>query len=216
MPRPLLYAALILATLSLVPMAVLLKARQSVKTQPRIQVVYDMDHQSKYKTQATNELFADGRAMRLPPNGSVARGQLNTDDLLNYGLVAGSDTTFADTFPVAVDSTLLARGQGRFDIYCAVCHGASGLGNGPVSRRAEELKEVSWTPPTDLTSQVVVDRPAGHLYNTITNGIRNMPAYGPQITVKDRWAIVAYLRALQRARAATLDDVPENERAALQ
>jgi mono/diheme cytochrome c family protein len=79
-------------------------------------------------------------------------------------------------------------------------------------RRAEQLQEGTWTPPTDLASQTVVGRSHGHLYNSIANGIRNMPAYGHQIPPADRWAIVAYVRALQRARNASLDDVPEEQR----
>ena len=81
-----------------------------------------------------------------------------------------------------------------------------------MNLRAESLQEGTWTTPTDLASAVVVGRPNGHIFNTITNGIRNMPAYGPQVEVNDRWAIVAYVRALQRARNATLADVPDDAR----
>ena len=99
---------------------------------------------------------------------------------------------------------------------CATCHGISGNGNGLVHIRAASLGEGTWTPPTDLTSQTVVDRPVGYIYNSIKNGIRNMPAYGPQIDIEDRWAIVAYVRALQLSRNATVEDLPDAERAALQ
>ena len=84
-----------------------------------------------------------------------------------------------------------------------------------MHQRAAALAEGTWTPPTDLASQTVVDRPVGHIYNTITNGIRNMPAYGSQIPPEDRWAIVAYVRALQLSRNATIDDVPADVRATL-
>jgi mono/diheme cytochrome c family protein len=152
--------------------------------------------------------------MRLPPAGTVARGGLDDDDLLYYGLDETGE--FSDRFPLPVDEALLARGQQRYEVHCAVCHGLAGDGAGTVHRRAEGLQEGTWTPPTDLASELVVSRPHGHLLNTITNGIRNMPAYGPQITVPDRWAIVAYVRALQRARTATLNDVPEEARKSLQ
>jgi mono/diheme cytochrome c family protein len=214
MPRPFIYAALILIAMSLIPMALLIGAQQSDKQKPRIQIVPDMDQQQKYKTQSVNRFFRDGRAMRLPPAGTVARGYLDDDDLLYYGLDANGE--FSSRFPLAVDEAVLVRGQQRYGVHCAVCHGLAGDGDGTVHRRAEALQEGTWTPPTDLASEVVVTRTHGHLYNTITNGIRNMPAYGPQITVTDRWAIVAYVRALQRARTATLDDVPEDERKLLQ
>ncbi len=213
MPRPLIYAALILATLSLVPMAFLLKARQSVKTEPRIQVVFDMDSQPKYKAQSTNPVFQDGRSMRLAPAGTVARDQLDDDDLLYYGLAANGE--FGTGFPLPVTAALLARGQERFAIYCAICPGLAADGHSTVHSRAEALQEGTWTPPTDLASEVVLERTNGHLFNTITNGIRSMPGYGPQIPVADRWAIVACVRALQRARNATVSDVPEDVRKTL-
>ena len=215
MPRPIYYVLLVLVALSLVPMGLVYKARHSRKTHPRIQVVYDMDNQYKSKTQTANPFFADGMAMRHQPTGTVAQGQLEADDAFYRGQVAG-DTLFVESYPVEVTRELMYRGQERFNIYCAPCHGASGNGNGLVSVRATALGEGTWTPPTDLHSQTVIDRPVGHIYNTIKNGIRNMPAYGPQIPVQDRWAIVAYVRALQLYRNATIDDVPEADRAALQ
>ena len=84
-----------------------------------------------------------------------------------------------------------------------------------VAKRADELLEGTWTPPTSFHSELLRERPVGHLFNTISNGIRNMPAYGPQIPVDDRWAIVAYVRALQRSQNATVDDVPPDIRAQL-
>jgi len=101
--------------------------------------------------------------------------------------------------PQPVDEALLKRGQERFNIYCAVCHGADGYGNGPVNARALELSEGTWTAAASLHTDLVRGRPVGQLYNTINNGIRTMPAYGSQIPVADRWAIVGYVRALQRA-----------------
>jgi len=210
MPRAVIYGLLVLVALSLIPMALMVRAQSSIKTRPRLQIVFDMDAQPKFKAQAPNDFFQDGRAMRHQPQGTVARGQLDTDERLFYGIE--DDGEFTTAFPVPVSDALLARGRERYDIYCAVCHGLSGNGNGPVHLRAEKLQEGTWTPPTDLASQVVLDRPNGHLYNTIANGIRNMPSYGSQIAVADRWAIVAYVRALQRARIASLDDVPEEER----
>lgn len=100
-------------------------------------------------------------------------------------------------------------------MFCAPCHGLSGYGNGPVAIRAEELEQGTWTPPASFHTELVRERPAGHIFNTISNGIRNMPAYGPQIPVEDRWAIVAYVRALQRSRDAKISDLPDGVRSDL-
>ncbi len=171
-----------------------------------------MDQQPKFKAQSGNPLFADGRAMRPPVAGAVARGEAGLDTLFHRGQSVGR---WAETFPVPLTEESLRRGQERFDIYCAPCHGLAGRGDGIVNVRADRLQEGTWAPPADLTGDLVVDRPVGHLYNTITNGIRNMPAYGAQIPERDRWAIVAYVRALQRSRHATVDDVPPELRPAL-
>jgi len=214
MPRIIFYILLVVVALTLVPAGLIYKSMHSRKSSTRIQVVYDMDQQYKSKAQTANSFFADGVAMRKHPEGTVARGRLYADDAFAKGFEG--DTVFVENIPVPVNMDLLNRGQDRFDIFCATCHGLSGNGNGLVHVRAASLGEGTWTPPTDLTSQTVVDRPVGHIYDTIKNGIRSMPAYGPQIDPEDRWAIVAYVRALQLSRNATIDDVPEKDRAALQ
>jgi mono/diheme cytochrome c family protein len=109
---------------------------------------------------------------------------------------------------VAVSEALMRRGQERWEVFCTPCHGSAGYGDGPVARRADRLQEGTWTPPSSLHTDLVRSRPAGYLFNTVTNGVRNMPAYGSQIPVHDRWAIVAYMRALQRSQNATVADVP--------
>jgi mono/diheme cytochrome c family protein len=109
---------------------------------------------------------------------------------------------------VTVDARLLARGHERYAVFCAPCHGLSGHGDGMVARRADRLQQGTWTPPSSFHVEPVSARPVGHLFNTITNGIRTMPAYGSQVGVADRWAIVAYVRALQRSQRASIDDVP--------
>jgi len=174
--------------------------------------VPDMDNQPKFGPQSRNRLFADRRAMRPPVEGAVARGALREDNGLYRGAVGG---VWVEQIPVAVTDQLLRRGRERYDIFCSPCHGLAGYGDGMVAKRADALQEGTWTPPASLQSELVRGRPVGHLYNSITNGIRNMPAYGPQITVEDRWAIVAYLRALQRSQSATVEDVPPELRAQL-
>jgi mono/diheme cytochrome c family protein len=196
----------------LVPLALIARARATTSPHPRLHVVPDMDQQKKFKAQSGNALFADGRAMRLPVTGSVARGELDVDSVRVTGRVGAE---WSAEFPIAVTEALIRRGQQRYDIYCAPCHGLAGFGDGIVGKRAERLQEGTWTPPSSLHTDLVRGREAGHLYNTIANGIRNMPAYGAQIPVDDRWAIVAYVRALQRSQFARPEDVPAELRAQL-
>ena len=117
--------------------------------------------------------------------------------------------------PIEVTDELMRRGRTQFNIHCAVCHGKAGYGNGLASQRALELEQGTWVPPTNLHADYLLEQPDGQLFNSITNGVRKMPAYGHQIPPEDRWAIVAYLRALQRSQNTSLDDVPENYRQTL-
>ena len=212
LPRWLLYTVAILVVLSWVPLALIMRARVTGSPQPRIHIVPDMDNQPKFKAQARNSMFADRRAMRPPVPGTVARGAVLGEPALTSGKV-GED--WVESIPIEVDRTVIERGRERYDIYCSPCHGLAGFGDGMVAMRGDELLEGTWTPPTSFHSELLRTRPVGHLFNTISNGIRNMPAYGPQIAVEDRWAIVAYVRALQRSQNATVDDVPPEIRAQL-
>jgi len=126
-------------------------------------------------------------------------------------------TPWLDEIPVDVTTGLLEKGQQQFDIYCAVCHGADGSGNGLVNRRAQKILSQWWVPPSSLHDPTLYEDayPNGKLFSTITHGIRKMPGYGSQIETKDRWAVVAYVRALQRSRNAQVDDVPADRREAL-
>ncbi len=204
-PRWLVYAAVITTALALVPFALIARARFASSAQPRIHLIHDMDHQPKFKAQAENPLFADNRAMRPPVPGAVPAGSFPRDEGVATGRREGSWVT---SVPVPISAELLQRGEERYNIYCSPCHGLAGWGDGPVAVRADALQEGTWTPPSSLHTELVRSRPDGHLYNTIANGIRNMPAYGPQIDVADRWAIVAHIRALQLSQGATMDDVP--------
>lgn len=125
---------------------------------------------------------------------------------------------YVKDFPerVKVTESFLKRGQLRFNIYCATCHGQAGKGNGLVSLRATEIQSPDWLPPTDITSAPVVIQPIGKIYDTISNGRRKMAGYKAQIPVEDRWAIAAYVRALQESQNASIKDVPEEQRAILE
>ena len=212
LPRWLIYTVVILVVASFIPIALIMRARVTTSEQPRIHIIPDMDNQPKYKAQSRNPLFADRRAMRPPVEGTVARGTTLGNSALASGKIGEE---WVEAFPVPVDKALIQRGRARYDIYCSPCHGLAGAGDGMVAKRADELMEGTWTPPTSFHTDLIRQRPVGHIYNTISNGIRNMPAYGPQIPVEDRWAVVAYVRALQRSQNATVDDVPPDIRAQL-
>jgi len=157
--------------------------------EPPVHLNQNMDTQNKLKPYRSSEFFADGRGMRTPPEGTVARGKLKDDDHLYRGKI-GSD--FADAFPESLPMTaeLLQRGEDRYNIYCTPCHGQAGDGKGVVSKRLPVKA------PT-FHSEYLYGQKLGHFFDVISNGIRSMPAYAQQIPEKDRWAIVSYIRALQ-------------------
>ena len=133
----------------------------------------------------------------------MARGHLDADDHLYRGLVDGAP---AATFPLPITADVMARGRERYDIYCAPCHDVAGTGRGSVVQRG-------MLPPPTFHDDRLRAMPLGEFYGVITDGVRNMPGYAAQIPVNDRWAIAAYVRALQRSRNATLEDIPAAERA---
>ena len=199
------YAAWAAAGLLMLPPAFIVKAKFSTSETPRFHLVPDMDHQPKFKAQAASRLFADGRAMRMPIEGTVARGELMEDEGFQSGMVDGEYLT---SFPLPVDEFLMERGRERFNIYCTACHGISGLGDGMVNQRAQEIISPLWVPPLSLHADTVTSQPPGQIFQTITKGVRNMPGYAQQIPVRDRWAIALYMKALQRSQAGTRADVP--------
>ncbi len=222
MPRIITYTLCIIGLLAILPLVIIARNRAEASTARPIQIILDMDLQTKFKTQSRNELFADGRAMRQPVTGTVARGEAGADTHFANGVVGGN---WATTLPSQTPLTpaLLARGQERFNIYCSACHGYAGLGDGMINRRALELVTNAagpvdgtvWVAAKSLHDATVTPQPIGQLFNTITYGIRNMAAYGTQIPVADRWAIAAYVIALQRSQNANLQDVPPPSRAGL-
>lgn len=214
-PKPIIYALIVIAALATIPPTVALRARGAKSSRPRIHLIQDMDNQPKFKAQQANPLFRDRRAMRAPVPGTVARGELQLDEHLYLGLVDGQWATTFPSPPLVVDDAFMRRGRQRFDIFCSPCHGLTGNGRGTIAVRAEEMEEPTWVPPASLQDKQYRDRPDGHIFHTITYGIRTMPAYGSQIPVEDRWAIVAYVRALQRSRNARLEDLSPEDRAKL-
>lgn len=200
--------------LAAVPPLLVAAYRAAPKSEPRIHIIQDMDFQEKYKAQTVSNLFADGRSARPEVEGVVAVGLAEEDEHLYRGLVEGKP---AETFPMPVTMPMMQQGRELFNVYCAPCHGRVGEGGvtGIVSARAVKRQEGTWTMPLSLHADSVVDQPVGQLFETITVGRRTMPGYSAQIPAADRWAIVAYIRALQRSRQASIDDVPEEMRANL-
>lgn len=199
-------------------------------SRPPIEIFPDMDHQPKVKAQVGSTFFADGRAARPPVEGTVPLGyampmhkEVNGTDGSSTSpyknIVFSSSPTYLDTgkmgenwgtgIPVEVNEQLLARGHERYGIYCAVCHGATGEGNGMAQKFG-----------LNTVQSVIQERirvmSDGEIFNTISHGKNTMMGYGDRIQVQDRWAIIAYIRALQKSQGgATLDDVPAAERAKL-
>jgi len=186
--------------------ALLFGCQGSPSSKPPIHLNPNMDDQEKYQPYEASKFFADGAAMRIPPAGTIARGELHEDVPYYTGFLR--DTIYLEAAPVAVTMPELQRGQERFKIYCSPCHGRTGDGRGIMITRG-------YPPPPSYHDDRLRGEPDGYIFNVITNGIRNMPSYRHQIPVDDRWAIVLYLRALQRSHHATLDDVPVERRASL-
>jgi mono/diheme cytochrome c family protein len=161
-----------------------------------------MQDQPKYIPLRQSGFFGDDRSARPFVPGTVARGQLREDTLLYTGKVNGAEATM---FPFAVDEKVMARGRERFDIYCSPCHGRTGIGDGMVVRRGYRR------PPSYLEDRLR-NAPVGHFFDVMTNGFGAMPDYAAQIKAEDRWAIAAYIRALQLSGHAALADVPPAER----
>ncbi len=165
----------------------------------------DMHQAPRYDPLEASDFFTDGRASRPLVAGTVARGQLRDDDALYLGKTNGLLVT---EFPVTVTAALMARGRERYDVFCAPCHGRTGVGNGMVVQRG--FKQ----PPSYLDPRLV-QQPVGYVYDVVTNGFGAMPDYASQIPVLDRWAITAYVRALQVAGHAAVADIPADHRADL-
>lgn len=170
---------------------------------PPIHPHLSMDFQEKFQAQTYNPLFEDKASMRKPPTGTVARGQLRGNSALFEGRTA--DGEYVETIPVAVNRSVLERGQDRYNVYCAPCHGKSGNGKGTIMQG-----DYGYTPASSYHGDRLRQVTDGYMYDVITNGVRNMPGYAQQIPVRDRWAIVSYIRALQRSQYAKPGNLPES------
>jgi len=167
---------------------------QAMRTQPR------------HGPLTPSSFFADGLSSRPPIEGTIARGRLRLDDHLYRGL---SKQEYADRLPFPLTRALLERGQERFNIFCAVCHDRAGTGRGMIVQRGYR------EPPT-LHNDCLRAAPPGFIFDVITRGFGAMPAYEAMVPAEDRWAIVAYIRALQLSQHAPLEDAPPEERERLE
>jgi mono/diheme cytochrome c family protein len=148
-----------------------------------------------------SDFFDDKSSARPMVEGTIPHGMLRDDDFLYTGKVGGQYVT---SFPFPITKDVLDRGEQRFNIYCSMCHGRTGEGDGMIVRRG-------YKKPPSYHSVDIVSQPNGFYFETITNGFGVMPPYAPQVPVEDRWAIVAYIRALQLSQSATVADIPPDE-----
>ena len=192
--------------------------RGHLSRKPPIEIFPDLNRQLKLRPQQPDAFFANGVSSQLPPPGTIARsapiwtvtGPVYSyeNEPVNTGRITGT-TNFVETNPLPITAKLLQRGQERFDIYCAPCHGRLGDGNG-ITRKLGLMPAVA-----NLQDKRIVKMTDGEIFNTVTHGKNLMGAYGPLVPVEDRWAIIAYLRALQLSQLGSVDDLPPAQRAAL-
>jgi len=165
----------------------------------------DMHVQPKYLPYEPTAFFSDGRSERQPVAGTVARGQLQLDELLYTGTENGVES---NTFPFPITRADLDRGRERFNIYCTPCHDYTGSGNGMIVQRG-------FPHPPSYHIDRLRQAPVGHFFGVMTNGFGRMYSYADRVDVADRWRIAAYIRVLQLSRNATPQDVPDADRAEL-
>jgi mono/diheme cytochrome c family protein len=223
---------LLLSLLFTIAIVAIFGFRGEKSTGSPLEIFPDMVRQMKVRAQAPLMFFADGRGSRLPVSGTVPIGyempkpetiatpaaaveapQTHSrvafsagPDYYNTGKMGGR---WGTGIPLEVTPDLMERGRQRFNITCAMCHGATATGNGIT-------KQYGLATVVTLQDDRIRNMADGEIFNTITNGKNTMMAYGPNVTVSDRWAVIAYLRALQRSQNASIADVPEEHRAELE
>ena len=175
------------------------------KDTPPIWIFPDMKIQEKFKPQQHTTLFADGLASRRPVEGTVARERYFADEGYHFGHSGGQ---YVGKNPLEINETVLRHGQKKFNIYCTPCHDRTASGGGIVGKLAGAVFQ-----PANLRKQEILDKNDGELFSVASDGRRTMMGYRNQISDYDRWAVIAYLRVLQRAGAGKIEDVPDHLRA---
>lgn len=168
---------------------------------------YDMREQAKVKPLQSSDFFLDGQSSRLLLVDTVARGELNLDKAFYQGM--NEDDTPVENFPIEITREVLERGRERYDIFCAPCHSRLGNGQGMIVQRGFKA-------PPSFHIDRLREAPPGYYYDVITNGFGVMYSYASRVPPEDRWAIIAYIKALQLSQNATLDDVPPDQRSKLE
>src|SRR5437867_13111418 len=166
----------------------------------------EMADQPALRPLQASEFFEDGRASRPLVEGTVARGHLHEDTAVATGKSGGQ---FIEAVPMSVTRRTLERGHERYDIFCSPCHDRLGTGGGMVVQRG-------YSRPPSFHLDRLREAPAGHFFEVMAQGFGAMPSYAAQVPSRDRWAIAAYIRALQRSQHAALADVPAAARGALE
>jgi mono/diheme cytochrome c family protein len=184
--------ALALVIALLAPLGLQGCLRGCSSSEPPVLINWSMFNQPKYKAQAKSKFFYDGKTMRPPVPGTIARGHLHEDLVQVTGM--DPDGKPVATSPVAADDALLARGAERYGIYCQPCHDERGEGKGVLSERAK-------VPTANLMDKRIVEMPDGQIFDTVTNGKGLMASYRYPIVAHDRWAIIAYVRSMQKKAA---------------
>ncbi len=192
--------------------------RGHLSRRPPIEIIRDLNRQLKLRPEQPNTFFANGLSSQLPPPGTIPRSQpIQTvsgpvypyeDSPVNTGSLTGT-TNFVATNPLPVTPQWLQHGREQFEIYCTPCHGSLGDGNG-ITKKLGVMPAVA-----NLHDKRIVEMADGEIFNTITRGKGLMGAYGPMVSTRDRWAVIAYLRALQLSWLGSTNDLPPDMRAAL-
>lgn len=182
--------------------AMLVGCRGTISEKPPIHPNMNMDQQPRKEAQEQNNFFEDGRSMRQPVEGTVARGFRKADLAYYEGIDANGE--WVAKAPVEFTQSFLYRGKERYEIYCTPCHGIAGSGQGIIM-----TGQYGYVPAPTFHQKRLREAPDGELYSAIFNGVRNMPSYAHQIKVEDRWAIVGYLRALQASQNISEDEITD-------
>ena len=178
--------------------------------EPPVHPNLNMDFTERFEEQEANPFFADDAAMRPVVPGTVKRGNLRTSENTAFFQGRSEGGAYVPTIPVRLTPALLERGQERYNIFCSMCHGYSGDGRG-IIMVGNGGQGYGYTPAPTYHSDYLRTVEDGYLYEVITNGVRNMPSYAHEMPPVDRWAIVAYMRALQRSQNASAADLPQPE-----
>ncbi|MBC8192528.1 MAG: c-type cytochrome [Candidatus Marinimicrobia bacterium] len=183
----------LLARLMLMMISVLMIVacgRGNFSEKPPIHLNPNMDSQGKYKAQSESNFFVDGSSMRTPVEGTVAQGQLREDDAYYHGKDASGE--FISSAPMDFTADMLERGKERYQIYCSACHGVNADGKGKILFYKYPI------PPANFYDERIKKLSDGHMFNAVTAGWLNMPSLKAQVSVEDRWAIISYIRSLQK------------------